>query len=57
MKRDQILDKEVLPTLVDKELLYHDSYWRVKIFELNGDNIWTDCGTGQANIAQQVIFK
>jgi len=48
------MDNEILPTSVDKELLYYDGYWHVKVFELNEDSIWTDRGTGQASCIQHV---
>ena len=54
-KNDTIVDNEILPTSVDKELYYQDNSWRVKVFELNLDSTWTDCGTGLTRIIQRVI--
>lgn len=54
-KDDLILDKEVLPNPVDKDM-FCDEYWRVKVFELNAENTWMDCGTGLASIIQNVEF-
>lgn len=56
-KKSPVIDKENLPTLVDKEILCPEDGWHVKIFELNEDNIWTDRGTGRASIVQQVSFR
>ncbi len=53
-KNDTIIENEALPTSVDKELFYYDNCWRVKVFELNLDSSWADCGTGLAGIIQQV---
>jgi len=53
-KSDTIIDNEILPTSVEKELFCGDNSWRVKVFELNADNTWIDCGTGSARIIQQV---
>lgn len=56
-KNTHVIDNEILPTSVDKELLYYDGYWHVKVFELNEASIWTDRGTGQASCIQQVDLK
>jgi len=52
---DAIMDKEILPGPIDKELYYYDQFWRVKVFELNPDSTWSDCGTGNATIIHQVF--
>ncbi len=48
------MDNEILPNAVEKEIFYNENSWRVKVFELNSESTWTDCGTGQARILQQV---
>jgi hypothetical protein len=53
-KNDTIIEKEFLPNAVAKELYYSENCWRVKVFSLNSEGSWTDSGTGQANIIQQV---
>jgi hypothetical protein len=55
-KNDTIVENEALPTSVDKELFYYDNCWRVKVFELNPDSTWEDCGTGLAGIIQQAFW-
>ena len=52
---ESIIEKEILPSSVEKELFYYDQFWRVKVFELNPDSTWTDCGTGLASIIHHVF--
>ncbi len=53
-KSDTIVDNEILPSAIEKEIFYNENSWRVKVFELSADSSWADSGTGQARILQQV---
>ena len=57
MKRNNpIQDGETLPNCLDKELLYSENNWYIKLFELNSENSWVDKGTGTATIIRKVGF-
>ena len=52
--KDVIMDKEVIPKLLDTGSL-GEGCWRVKIFELNAENNWSNLGTGIASILRDVF--
>ncbi len=53
--KGSMLDNEILPSVVDRELFRCDKRWRAKVFSLATDGTWVSEVTGYSQILHRVL--
>ena len=55
MDQDLFIEREILPTAVDKELYNSENHWKVSVRVQNPVRQWETLGTGLSRIEAKVI--